>query len=290
MDIELVADTDCGTGEGPLWHPAERKVYWVDIPAGHLFRFDPATGRHEMVYEDRPIGGYTLQADGSLLLFRDRGNVVAWRDGRVVRTVIEEVPELVTTRFNDVCADPEGRVYCGSMSSKTMPGRLHRLDRDGTLAVLLENQGTPNGMGFSPDLRRMYYNDSGRARTWVFDYDRATGALPEPRVFRDAAAHPEDPGKPDGLAVDAAGFVWTARWDGWAVLRFSPDGSPSGRIDLPVKKCSSLCFAGDDLADMYVTTAGGKLRATDGAHAGALFRVRGHGAAGLPRFVSRIGL
>lgn len=291
MDIESVADYACRCGEGPLWHPAERRVYWVDIPAGRLFRLDPATGAHEAVYHDRPIGGFTLQADGALLLFRDRGNVAVWRDGRVRHTVIDAVPELAATRFNDVCADPEGGVFCGTMSAPGLSGRLYRLDPGGQLTLLGDGYGTPNGMGFSPDGRTLYFNDSGTSRpvTYAFDYDRATGALANRRVFRDALAS-GDPGKPDGLAVDAAGCVWTGRWDGSALLRFTPDGARAESIPFPVRKISSLCFAGDDLRDIYATSAGGDHRDTDGARAGTLFRLRGADAPGLPRNVSRIPL
>ena len=289
MHIESVADYACRCGEGPLWHPAARRVYWGDIPAGRLLRFDPATGAHEAVHQDRPIGGFTLQADGALLCFRDRGNVVVWREGRIARTVIEAVPELVTTRFNDVCADPEGRVFCGTMGAPGLRGRLYRLDPDGRLTLLGDDYGTPNGMGFSPDGRTLYFNDSGtdRPATYAFDYARATGALSHRRVFRDARAH-GDPGKPDGLAVDAAGDVWTARWDGSALLRFTPDGALAETIPFPVRKVSSLCFAGETLRDIYVSSAGGDRRDTDGAQAGTLFRLRGAATPGLARHVSRI--
>ena len=289
MNIEDVADYACRCGEGPLWHPAERRVYWVDIPAGRLFRLDPETRAHEAVYQDRPIGGFTLQADGALLCFRDRGNVVVWRDGRVARTVIETVPELAATRFNDVCADPEGRVFCGTLSAPGLSGRLYRLDPDGRLTRLGDGYGTPNGMGFSPDGRTFYFNDSGTDRpvTYAFDYTRATGALSNRRVFRDAHSN-GDPGMPDGLAVDAAGGVWTARWDGSALLRFRPDGTLDETIPFPVRKVSSLCFAGEDLRDIYATSAGGDRRDTDGAEAGTLFRLQGAAVPGLARHVSRI--
>ncbi len=288
MNVDVVADYMCVCGEGPLWHPDEHAIYWTDIPAGRLFRLDTQTGWHDIVYEDRPVGGLTLQTDGSLLLFRDRGNVVVWQDGRVMRTIIESVPELADTRFNDVCADPEGRVFCGTMSSRTIQGRLYRLDPDGSLHLLLEGLGTPNGMGFTPDARRMYFTDTKTA-IWFFDYERTTGRLSHRQVFREAQA-PDDPGRPDGLSVDAEGGVWTARWDGGCLLRLSPDGDRLRAIEFPARKVSSLCFAGDGLLDLYVTTAGGKQRETDGPGAGALFRVRGAGVAGLPRYRSRIGV
>ncbi len=286
---ELIADYVCHVGEGPLWHPDEKCVYWADIPAGKLFRYDPAANTHGPCYVDRPVGGFTRQADGALLLFRDKGNVVVWRDGTIVRTVVEGVLDLQTTRFNDVCADPEGRVFCGTMADMRHTGRLYRLDPNGVLTLLFEGLGTPNGMGFSPDLKTLYFNDSHSTTrvTWMFEYDRVTGALGARRLFRDAKAC-DDPGSPDGLAIDAQGGVWTARWDGGCILRHEADGRIAERMAFPVRKVSSLCFAGDDLTDIYATTAGGHLRPTDGAHAGALFRLRGSPVAGMPRFVSRI--
>lgn len=291
MTPVMVADTACHVGEAPLWHPTEKCVYWSDIPAGILYRLDPVTDQHAVCYRDRPVGGFTLQADGSLLLFRDKGNVVVWRAGEVAETVVGSVADLQATRFNDVCADPEGRVFCGTMADLRHSGRLYRLDLDGKLTLLFEGLGTPNGMGFSPDQTQFFFNDSHvtHRTTWLFDYDRAGGTLRNRRVFRDAKLR-DDPGNPDGLAVDAAGGVWTARWDGAALLRHSPTGEIVERFAFPVKKVSSLCFAGDDLTDIYCTTAGGHLRPGDGEHAGALFRIRGHGVAGQPRHVSRLGL
>ena len=73
MQPELIADYPCETGEGPLWHPMEKRVYWTDIPAGRVFRYDPATGTHEICYTGDVVGGFTVQADGSLLFFMERG-------------------------------------------------------------------------------------------------------------------------------------------------------------------------------------------------------------------------
>src|SRR4029079_13276105 len=145
---ELIADYACVTGEGPLWHPAEQRVYWVDIPKGRLFRYHPASGAHEICFEGEVLGGFTIQADQSLLLFMARGAVKIWRDGTLT-TVIDEIPEERESRFNDVIADPAGRVFCGTMPTKDRLGRLYRLDLDGTLRKLLDDIGCSNGMGFT---------------------------------------------------------------------------------------------------------------------------------------------
>ena len=103
-------------GEGPLWHADQRLLYWTDILAGKLFTFDPATGARRCVYEGRPVGGMTIQADGALLLFRDQGNVAVWRDGEVLDTIVESLPDEAESRFNDVIADPLGHVLCGTIA------------------------------------------------------------------------------------------------------------------------------------------------------------------------------
>lgn len=288
MNVEILADYACNTGEGPSWHPDEQAVYWTDIPAGKLFRYDVKTGAHEQVYEGRSVGGMTIQPDGSMLLFRDKGNVVQWKGGKELATLIEAVPELESTRFNDVIADPEGRVYAGTMSSKEIAGRLYRMDRDGSLHVLLTEQGTPNGMGFSPDRKTFYYQDSRQQKLFAFDYDRATGNLTNERVLRDGDAR-GDRGRNDGMTVDAQGNIWSARWDGGCVLKFSPAGELLDTVDMPAKKISSCQFGGADFAELYLTSAGGHLKDTDGEHAGALFRIR-PGVAGVTEFRSRIAV
>jgi D-xylono/L-arabinono-1,4-lactonase len=289
MEPELIADYQCQTGEGPTWHPLEKRVYWVDIPQCRLFRFDPATGRHEMVFEGPQgdaLGGFTVQHDGALLFFMNRGAIKLWRDGNLT-TVVEEIPEERDSRFNDVIADPAGRVYCGTMSTKDHPGKLYRLDSDGTLTKLLDGIGVSNGLGFTPDRRRMYYTDTPARHIYLFDYDQATGAIANQRVFVETPEAAGE-GRPDGMTVDAEGCVWSARWGGSCLVRYSPEGTEIGRVTFPAKKVSSACFGGEDFSEMYVTTAGGNTKDQDGPGAGALFRLR-PGVKGVPEFLSRIG-
>ncbi len=289
VDIELIADYRCVTGEGPLWHPGERCLYWLDIPPGRIFRYDPASGTHEQVYQaTEAIGGFTIQNDGALLLFMARGAVKIWRDGSLT-TVIDEIPDERQTRFNDVIADPAGRVFCGTMRTPERLGRLYRLDLDGTITKLLDGIGTSNGMGFTPDRRHMYYTDTPKREIYLFDYDVATGAITNQRVF---VRTPDDPseGRPDGMTVDADGYVWSARWDGGCVVRYAPDGTEDQRISFPARKVSCPTFGGPDYRDLYVTTAGGDNKDLNGPGAGALFRVRVPGIRGVPEFPSRIWL
>jgi D-xylonolactonase len=239
-----------------------------------------------MVHEGpEQIGGFTVQDDGALLLFMSRGAIRRWHDGRLT-TLVEEIPEERETRFNDVVADPAGRVFGGTMSAQDRPGRQYRLDLDASLHVVIDRVGTPNGMGFTPDRKRMYFTDTPTRTIWLFDYDDATGAISNRRPFVRTEDEPWQ-GRPDGMTVDAEGFVWSARWDGGCLVRYDPDGKEERRVRFPVKKVSSVTFGGPDYTDIYVTTAGGHIRETDGALAGALFHVN-LGIKGVPEFLSRV--
>lgn len=283
--VELIADYACDTGENPLWHAIEEKLYWCDIPRGRIFRFDPITGTHEQCYEGRPVGGFTMQCDGALLLFMDRGTIATWRGGNLTE-IVESIPEELDSRFNDVIADPRGRVYCGTMSTEDRKGRLYRLDLDGSLRLLLEGIGCSNGMAFSIDFKTFYHTDSFARQICRYDYQLETGTLSNRRVF---AQFSDTDGMPDGATLDKQGRLWCALWGGAGVVRLAEDGSIDCKIPIPTPKISSLTFGGRNCDQMYVTTAGGSVREADGIFAGSLFRVKDV-AIGVPEFCSRVRL
>jgi len=283
MKAEIVADYPLEIGENPIWHSDEKQIYWEDIATGRIFRFDPARGTHELFYEGNVVGGFTIQYDGSLLLFMERGRIALLRRG-TLSTIIEEIPEEQNTRFNDVIADPEGRVFCGTLPTEGGSAKLYRLERDGSITKILSGIGLSNGMGFTPDLKRMYHTDSLNRTIFLYEYVRSSGTLENQKVF---LRIPEGEGVPDGMTVDRDGYVWSARWDGGCILRYTPEGTEQLRMELGVKKVSSLTFGGEDYMDLYVTTAGGGKREKEGEGAGALFRVR-TGFQGVPEFRSKI--
>jgi sugar lactone lactonase YvrE len=283
VEVMLVADFACETGENPLWHPMEKCLYWTDIPKGRLFRFDPCSGRHEQCYEGRVVGGFTIQRDGSLLLFMDRGTVAVWREGSPLK-IVTELSREQNTRFNDVIADPSGRVFCGTMSGPDGSGRLYRMELDGTAQVVLENVKCSNGMAFSADEKSFFHTDSFARQIRQYDYDRRDGSIGNGRIF---AEFTEEDGFPDGMTIDDADQAWSALWDGARVVRLGKNGTIEREIKLPTKQISSLCFGGEDYADMYITSAGGDSRSIDNPVAGGLFRAK-RIASGRPEFLSSI--
>lgn len=286
-DATNVADYECHTGEGVLWHPTEQRLYWVDIPNGRLFSYDPRTDAHEIASErDGAIGGYTIQADGDLLLFEEEGRIETWSSTEGITGVLREsIDGESGSRFNDVIADPLGGVFCGTMPQGESPGRLSRLDTDGDLTVIEEDVGISNGLGFTPDLTGLYFTETEADAIYRYDYDAATGSVSNRRVFVDAT---DEPGHPDGMTVDSMGHVWSAYWNGGCLVRYDPGGDEVDRFEFPARKVSCVTLGGPAYGDAYVTTAlADGDRSEEGAGAGALFRFD-PGVRGLPEFTSDV--
>jgi sugar lactone lactonase YvrE len=131
-----------------------------------------------------------------------------------------------------------------------------------------------NGLEWSPDGARAYYNDTATHSISVFDYALESG-LTGRRTF--AAVD----GRPDGLTVDAAGGVWTALSDGGAVRRYSPRGELDEVIDVGARKVTACTFGGPELTELFITTSREGLGPGEDPLAGALFRAV-PGMAGLP--------
>jgi sugar lactone lactonase YvrE len=286
--VDLVAPTSCEIGENPLWHPVLETLFFTDIASGTIYAYKPDTGKCVVFGQTRITGGFTLHEDGSLLLFQDGPISILGMDGNVRQLISNGCPG--NERFNDAIADPEGRVFAGAMGGN---GRLLRFDLDGSVTEIMDGLNIPNGMGFTPDLRGMYFTDSTLRRIYYFDYDRMTGKLTNRRIFAEVDLKK---GLPDGMTVDADGFVWTAVWFGGCLQRYAPDGGLDREVSLPVQQTSALTFGGPELRDIYVTSAsshGADPISPPGhdfgpARGGGLYRVQIPGMAGKSAFRSRL--
>jgi sugar lactone lactonase YvrE len=277
---EPVANHHCLVGENPLWNEAEGRIYWVDIDSGRLFRADHATKDHECFYRGPVIGGFTFQADGTLLLFEV--NRIATLDPNGRRRIIVDNIDPDMKRFNDVIADPEGRVYAGTIGKNDTSGGLYRVELDGKVTCLWKGTGIANGMAFSSDLRKFFWTCTTRRFIERHDYERETGALSNGSRFYQAET---DEGDPDGLTIDGGDNLWSARWGGSSLLRIDPSGKVTDKVVFPVERVSSAAFGGPELDTLYVTTAS----LGESGEAGTLYRVKVP-ARGRAEFRSRIRL
>jgi len=272
----LIQAANAILGEGPSWDSARGLLYWVDIQRPAIFRFDPARGQTGLWPMPRPVGCVVPTRSADRLVFADVEGFgsLDMRTGAITR--LAHVPQQAPgNRFNDGKVDRAGRLWAGTIDGPCIrpTGSLYRLDTDGRVHSMVSGLICSNGLGWSPDNSRMYLTDSLVRTIWVFDFDPVTGSLGTRRVFAKLAG---DDGVPDGLAVDSEGYVWSAIWDGWRLIRFAPDGSIVSEIRMPVQRPTSCMFGGPDLKTLYITSACVELGWTDlqnGPLAGGLFSV-----------------
>lgn len=281
--VEIAVDCRAELGEGPSWDSRDGILWWVDITPGVVHRYDPSAGIDTTVHVGQEVGAVVPRQSG--------GVVLALRDGFALMDAGTGQGELIApvkagragNLMNDAKCDGSGRLLGGTVAPDGTPhaGALYRLDQDHSVTRILASVTCSNGLGWSQDGRLMYYIDSGEQGVDVFKFDPLTGAATHRRRLFEI---PADAGIPDGMAVDADGYLWVALWGGAAVRRYAPDGRLDRILKLPAMQVTSCVFGGADLGDLYVTSAAGGLSAEDlrqYPHSGALF-VHRPGVAGQP--------
>lgn len=240
-------------GEGPIWDSQRNVLHWVDIYNRRVHTFYPDSRQDTYVEVDRVVSG--------LFLGEGRSVIVALEDGLSRLDLdTEQLTPLVTVeadhpnnRLNDVRCDGYGRLWIGTMNNNEQPhANLYRYDLDGSLHQMETGLSISNGLGWSPDRTRFYLTDTPRKTIYTYTFDLASGTIRDRRPLIDLT---HEPFYPDGLAIDAEGCIWSAMWNGWCVIRFDPNGQEMFRIPLPVPLVTSCAFGGDDLTDLYITTA-----------------------------------
>ncbi|WP_405162931.1 SMP-30/gluconolactonase/LRE family protein [Nocardia sp. NBC_01499] len=268
--------------ESPVWDSRTDELLWVDIRGGHIHRATldrrliDLTHRSKISLEP-PISAVVPCASGGLLV--TAGNAIYRIDDRTV-TRLAAIPlpdDGIRRRLNDAKVDPRGRLLAGTMSEDGVRGRaaLYRLDPDGALSTLRDGVSISNGLGWSPDGTTLYYADSPTKQVDAFEYDLATGTFSGGRPFARF-----EHGEPDGLTVDAKGWVWVAVWGAGQVHAFDPAGQRRVIVEVGPAQVSSCAFAGPDLDVLVITTAAEGEVACE-PDAGCLFACV-PGAVGLP--------
>jgi sugar lactone lactonase YvrE len=271
---ELVLDARANVGESPTWDVTRKALIWVDIYRGLVHVFDPASGVNQATNVGQCVGAAAPTEDGHVMLALEGGFAVLHPDTGELRRLAEIHESMPDALMNDGKCDPQGRFLAGSTTRRETPhaGTLYRIDADRSVEVVLREVTLSNGLDWSPDGRAMYYIDSALQRIDVFLYGE--GELSSRRTFVEI---PKAAGMPDGLTVDADGYVWVALWGGSALRRYSPEGVLERELRLPVSQVTSCAFGGSDWGDLFITTASWDLDASQRQsepHAGAIFAAR----------------
>jgi sugar lactone lactonase YvrE len=248
-------------GESPLWDEHAQCLYWLDIRRPALRRLCPATGQVESWPLPGLAGSIALTDDHRLLVALPEKIVLFDPANGEMTAFVEPPTQLDGHRFNDGRCDARGRFWVGSMHNVTRApeGVLYCLEGSGPLVPVRTGVCIPNSLAFSPDGRTMYFADSLRYSIFAYDYDLATGAMGNERVFAASTA----PAFADGSAVDAEGFLWNAQFNGGQLVRYAPDGRIDLVLPLPVQRPTCCAFGGPDLDLLYITTASQNMSEAD---------------------------
>lgn len=253
--IETVADEHNRNGESPLWDAALSRLLWVDNVSGDIFAHYPTTGSTTRIATAFPVCSLAINGDGRLVIAGSKG-ICLWDDVGNVQSVIDEHEgELLS--FNDITVGPRGDVYGGTFywgaDGMERHGKLYLIRSNGTAMVLDEGIVLSNGLGFSPDGRTLYFTDTMKRKIYAYDVDATTSLVKNRREF---VTVPHEQGLPDGLTVDADGFIWSAQWYSGEIVRYDPEGAIERRIRVPAQQVSSVAFGGPNLNELYITSAG----------------------------------
>lgn len=240
-------------GEGPIWDYKYHRLLWIDTQ-GSLFIYTPSDGKNREIKFDKVIGTVVPYTEDTV--------VVALKDGIYKLNLNTEAltflsaPEggIANNKYNDGKCDAKGRLWVGTMDNDCAPEKANFFVYDGKEGrKVLGNVTISNGVAWSPDGKKMYYQDTPTLCVSQFDFDEEKGEISN---RKEIIKMTEDLGTPDGNTVDEEGMLWVANWGAACVTRWNPEtGELLQKIDVPALNVSALAFGGENLDELYITTA-----------------------------------
>ena len=242
-------------GEGPVWHAARQSFFWVDIEGKKL---------NELQWPGKQVQSWPVpQRIGMIVPYDDFNLLVALQDGLYLfnlevaelQWLVGVEKELLENRPNDGKCDSEGRLWLGTMhvDARENAGSLYCIDENKTVTQQLTSLTISNGMAWSRDNKHFYFIDSALHRVDQYLFDAPSGVLTFDRI---AVEIPAEMGLPDGMTIDEEGMLWVAQWDGFCVCRWNTDtGALLHKIEVAVPQVSSCTFGGENLDQLFITTA-----------------------------------
>ncbi|TDO48702.1 sugar lactone lactonase YvrE [Kribbella sp. VKM Ac-2527] len=274
--VEVVSESRDRLGEAPYWDKSTGELFRVDLLDGIV-----RAGDRTVLTTGQRTSFAVPAVDGSLVFAQEN---------RIVHgvTILAELPDLGgRRRLNDGKCDPLGRLWVTSYSpTGDRCAGVHLLEPDGSLREQLDELVAGNGIAWDESGTILYVADTADGHINRYAWHPDTG-LSDGEIF--ARIDPAD-GQPDGLAADAAGGLWVALIGGEAIRRYDRSGAVDLHVTLPVSHPTSVCFGGEHLRELFITTSRHRLPEDDDVQpwAGRLLRLRApHPGVAVRRFGER---
>ena len=254
--VEIASSQELICGEGPVWNNKSGLLYWTESVGDEIYCYNKQTGKTVLHHKGITAASLAPHKNEGLIISGKNGFSLL-SPGKMLITYKNRAGDIPVCNLNDIIADPLGGIFGGqeafSEDKKYETGYVFRLDTNGESEVVADGIHLSNGMGFSPDSASFYLVDSIPGKLYQFDYNITNGNISNQKVL---VQFDRQQGLPDGLTVDSEGFLWVAMFFGGRIIRLDPDGKIEREISLPCKQPTSLSFAGKNLNELFITSAG----------------------------------
>jgi sugar lactone lactonase YvrE len=242
----------CALGEGPLWHPERKQLFWFDIVGKRMLSQKDGEA-HEWQFDEHVSAAGWVDAD-TLILASETGLWKFYLDTEEQEFLCSLEADNPVTRSNDGRADPWGGFWIGTMgkNAERKAGAIYRYF-DGELRKLVSKVTITNAICFDKGRSCAYYTDTVTKLVMRQSVDAEAGwPVGKAEVYLDLNAVGLNP---DGAVVDVDGNVWIAQWGAAQVSAYDPDGAFLRSVAVGGQHSSCPAFGGDDLSTLFVTSA-----------------------------------
>ncbi len=243
LTLTTLAEDFC-FGEGPRWF--EGLLWFSDMLGAAVHTVTLGGAMTTLPLEGHSPSGLGFCPDGCLLVVSSEKRQVLHYDGEAV-TGFADLSALAPANLGDMVVDAHGRAYVGSQARSG--GVILLLDRDGSARVVAEDLDFPNGMVITDDGSTLIVAESLGRRLTAYSIDDS-GGLSERRVFADGLDAP-----PDGIALDAAGGVWTAMTLGRRFDRIERGGAVTERIEIGDRIAIACALGGPERRTLFLLSS-----------------------------------
>jgi sugar lactone lactonase YvrE len=267
--VTVFDDRKCKLGEGLLWHPLRKQLFWFDILSKKLFSRINEDKKEWQFNEMASAAGW-IYKDNLLIAFETNLSIFNLETSKVDKLIALEEKNFIT-RSNDGRADPWGGFWIGTMgkNAEAHAGKIYRFF-EGKLEIIYDNITVSNSICFSPDKLYAYFTDTFTNKIMRQALSKEGWPKNKPDIFIDMTREGINP---DGSVIDAEGCLWNAQWGTGKCSRYDSKGNFLEEIILPASQITCPSFGGEDFKTLYLTSASIGLESPENL-AGSVFKVK----------------